>query len=279
MVVKKYTERIIFAAGGFALVLALWQIAALRTAHTMIIPFPAEVGRTLMSPGENLLGTGTLGTHLLTSISRVGTGFFAAAFTAIPLGIIAGRIRRLRLTLGPIVEFLLPISPLAWTPFTLILFRTETIASLFGNTFHYGLTGQIQLGMVAIVFYSTFFPIYINTAAGVKNIPRMYHETADINGCSLLQTFFWVDLPAILPSIFSGIKIGFGLGWRSIIGAEMLPGTTVGLGFILVYAYQLAEMHILGASLVLIGITGALGNAAISVLSAPIRRWNGESNQ
>ncbi|MGM0461521.1 MAG: ABC transporter permease [Fibrobacterota bacterium] len=276
MALTKHGERIIFGAVGTVIVLTLWQVAALRTAHTMILPFPAEVARTLLSPAEDLLGTGTLAKHLLASVSRVALGFCTAALTAVPLGIIAGRIRRLRLSLGPVVEFLLPISPLAWTPFTLIFFRTETIASLVGFPFHYGLTGQIQIGMVAIVFYSTFFPIYINTAAGVKNIPRMYHETAGINGCSLLQTFVWVDLPAILPSVFSGIKIGFGMGWRSIIGAEMLPGTTAGLGFLLTYAYQLAEMHILVASLVLIGVTGALGNTVLSAASIPIRRWHGE---
>ena len=153
-----------------------------------------------------------IGWNVLTSLGRVGIGFGAAALVGIPLGFLIGRFRFLADMAAPIVALLKPVSPLAWLPIGLLLFKAANPAAIY------------------VIFICSLWPMIVNTAVGVRQIPQDYLNVARVLNLSEWKVFTKILLPAVLPYMLTGVRLSIGVAWLVIVAAEMLTGG-VGIGF------------------------------------------------
>lgn len=255
--------------------LLLWYAAAMRIGQPWLLPSPALVGEQLLHPFRDHFGLGSLMRNTLVSLCRVGIGFFAAVVVAIPLGLLLGSIRALRTLFDPVVEILRPLCPIAWFPFAIAVFKLKTFPQLFGLSYTHTILDQVQLGMVFILFWGAFFPIFTNTLDGVSGVRRHYINLAQMLGAGRIQSYLHVRLPAAMPSITTGLRQGIGTCWFVIIAAEMLPGSDSGIGYLLIYAADLSAMDVVIAIMVIIGVTGALLNFTMTFTMRTFLRWHG----
>ncbi|MBM3314037.1 ABC transporter permease [candidate division WOR-3 bacterium] len=204
---------------------------------------------------------------------RVLLGFALAVLVAVPLGLVMGRIGFVRRLVGPFIEMFRPLCPIAWIPFAMAVFKTYSVVNLFGVRYSNTIFDVVQVGMLFILFYGAFFPILLNAVDGVLGVPETYVESAQVLGATRSQVFRKVALPAALPSVFTGLRVGLGTAWMVIVAAEMLPGSSAGIGYLIIYAYQLAEMDVLVTGMILIGAVGALLSWGISATSRPFVGW------
>ncbi|MGH8492963.1 MAG: nitrate ABC transporter permease [Moraxellaceae bacterium] len=153
-----------------------------------------------------------IGWNILRSLGRVGMGFGMAAVVGIPLGFMLGRFRFLNDMFSPIISLLRPVSPLAWLPIGLLVFKAAEPASIW------------------VIFISSIWPIIINTAVGVSQVPQDYLNVARVLNLSEWKIFTKILFPSVLPYLLTGIRLSIGVAWLVIVAAEMLTGG-VGLGF------------------------------------------------
>jgi len=179
--------------------IALWW-TAVAASGTIIIPSPWKV---VLGIAE-LAQQGTLLEHVAASLFRVGTGYLLAAALAIPLGILMGWFNGLFVALNPLTQILRPISPIAWIPLAIIWFGVGNLAPIF------------------LIFLSSFFPMALETTAGVHTIERQYIRAAENFGVSGLALFRQVVIPAALPQIIVGVRISLGVAWLVVVAAEMI---------------------------------------------------------
>jgi NitT/TauT family transport system permease protein len=191
----------------------------------------------------------------------------------VPLGLYVGRFALFQRLFSPIIEILRPLCPIAWIPFALAIFKTYTVADVFGVRYTTSIFGHIQLGMLFVIFYGGFFPIFLNTVHGVKSVKNIFIESALLLGASENQLFRKVIVPSALPAILTGLRVGLGISWMVIIAAEMLPGSDAGIGYLIMFSYELAEMHILIASMILIGLVGALLSYLVKLMADQTSFW------
>ena len=153
-----------------------------------------------------------IGWNILNSLKRVGIGFGLAALIGIPAGFILGRYRFLNDMAAPVISLLRPVSPLAWVPIGLLVFKAASPASIW------------------VIFISAIWPIIINTAMGVSQVPKDYLNVARVLNLSEWKVFTKILLPSALPYLLTGVRLSIGVAWLVIVAAEMLTGG-VGLGF------------------------------------------------
>jgi nitrate/nitrite transport system permease protein len=199
---------------GLALFAALWAAVAAITPN---LPGPAKTWASAVAlfsqpfyqNGPNDQG---IGWNILSSLTRVGMGFGLAAVIGIPLGFMIGRFRFLAAMTAPIVSLLRPVSPLAWLPIGLLVFKAANPAAIW------------------VIFISSIWPMIINTAAGVRQVPQDYLNVAKVLNLSEWKIFTKILFPAVLPYMLTGIRLSIGVAWLVIVAAEMLTGG-VGIGF------------------------------------------------
>lgn len=254
-------------------ILAIWEIFAIRIGNPALLPTVEAVLSCLLNPFGDILSTGNYVSHIITSGIRVIIGFAIAALIGVPLGLLAGRITLLDDLINPVIEFLRPLCPIAWIPFAMVMFKTYTIADMFGRHYTRSVFGEIQLGMLFVILYGGFFPIFVNTVYGVKSTKNQYIETARLLGCGEKKLFWKIILPSALPSILTGLRIGLGTAWMVIVAAEMLPGSEAGLGYILIYSYELADMDIMITCMILIGTVGSLLSYSLKLFADKTSTW------
>ncbi len=177
--------------------LVTWQAAVELFAHPFYVNGPNDQG---------------IGWNILRSLGRVGLGFGMAALVGIPLGFMLGRFRFLNDMFSPIISLLRPVSPLAWLPIGLLVFKAAEPASIW------------------VIFISSIWPIIINTAVGVSQVPQDYLNVARVLNLSEWKIFTKILFPSVLPYLLTGIRLSIGVAWLVIVAAEMLTGG-VGLGF------------------------------------------------
>ncbi len=267
--IKKYSVSVILPIA----VLIIWQVVALAVGNRALVPTVGAVVNRLLHPFADLLSIGNYLYHISASFIRVIMGFSFAVLVGIPLGLLAGRIFLLNRMINPVIEFLRPICPIAWIPFTMVIFKTYTVADLFGVHYTRSIFGDIQIGMLMIIFYGGFFPVFVNTVYGVTSVRNIYIESAQLLGCDKRRLFRKVILPSALPSILTGLRIGLGTAWMVIVAAEMLPGSEAGLGYLIMYSYELADMDIMMTSIILIGTIGALLSHGVKVIEDRTSTW------
>ncbi len=188
------------------------------------------------------------------SVKRVFVGYLMACFFGIFLGLVAAYFQRIGSTLKPIVELLRPIPPIAWIPLSIIFFGLGDNASYF------------------IVFLSSFFPIFTNTYFGASSLPQIYINIARTYEVNFQDYFFKILLKYSLPNIFTGLKIGVGMAWMSVIASELVSAQS-GLGYYIQINRLLLNMDRIIIGMFLIGIIGLIFNKLISIGEKRIISW------
>ncbi|NLX49019.1 MAG: ABC transporter permease [Methanospirillum sp.] len=220
------------------LFLVAWEIAAILIDNPFILPRIESVASVLATPFASILGTGSLVHNASVSLQRVLVGFLVGAALAIPLGIAMGRWEFVEELVNPLVQIFRPVPPLAWVPLALAWFR-------------------IGLGsMVFIIALGAFFPVLLNTLDGVRSVKRTWIEAAMTLGARERQLLVRVILPGALPTIWTGLRVAFGIAWMCVVAAEMMPGTSSGLGYLILYSYNFSQVQVIVAGMIVIGLIG-----------------------
>ena len=251
--------RAIALAISFPILLVLaWHFATSGRPGTLIPP-PAEVWLALRDLAVGGINddafSATLHLHVIASISRVFGGFGLALLVALPLGLLIGRIAIVRDILDPTLQLLRPVPVTAWLPLAMIIFGIGPRSAFF------------------LVFLGAFYPILINTVFGVRSVEPRLFEAASMLGCQGTAQFFRVVLPASLPSIFTGIRLGLGFAWVVIVVGEM-TGVQTGLGALIMDARQLSRTDIVISGMIVIGIVGFLSDQLASAVGRRLLSWS-----
>jgi len=246
---------------GFAvivLLLVIWEIAAQVIDNNYILPSLWAIADVLLHPAQPVLGGESLIANTLVSLKEVLTGFLCAAALAIPIGLIIGWSSEAQAYLNPAIQILRPIPPIAWMPFAIAWFGIGINSILF------------------IIALGAFFPILINTVDGVLGIRVRWIEVADMFHATTFEKMRTVIFPGSLPRIWTGLRVSFAIAWMCVVAAEMLPGTTAGLGFLIMYAYNLGQLDVIGAGMVVIGIIGLGADFLFRAGQARFFGWEGK---
>jgi nitrate/nitrite transport system permease protein len=189
-----------------------------------------------------------VGWNVLASLARVGAGFGMAAVIGIPAGFIIGRFAFLNAMASPIISLLRPVSPLAWLPIGLLLFKSANPAAIWAN------------------FICTIGPLVINTAVGVTRVPQDYLNVARVLNLSEWKVFTRVLFPAVLPYMLTGVRLSIGTAWLVIVAAEMLTGG-VGIGFWLWDEWNNLKVEHIVIAIFVIGVVGLLLEHALLAIA------------
>ncbi len=238
---------------GLGMLVLLWQLVAASNSNfpSPLVTWDAAVklfADPFYSNGPNDQG---IGWNILASLKRVALGFGLAAAAGIPLGFLIGRSRFLAGMVNPIVSLLRPVSPLAWLPIGLLVFKAANPAAIWA------------------IFICSIWPMIINTAVGVQRVPQDYMNVARVLNLSEWKIFTKILLPSVLPYMLTGVRLAIGTAWLVIVAAEMLTGG-VGIGFWVWDEWNnLNVPHILIA-IVVIGVVGLMLEQALVALARAV---------
>jgi nitrate/nitrite transport system permease protein len=238
---QQWALRILAPLAGFGLLIGIWALFTIKQGS---IPSPVETWNAAVklfadpfykkSPNDQGIGW-----NIWFSLQRVAMGFGLAAVVGIPVGFLIGRFKVLNQMFSPLIGLLKPVSPLAWLPIGLLVFKAANPAAIW------------------TIFICSIWPMVINTAAGVQRVPQDYLNVARVLNLSEWKIITRILLPAVLPHILTGVRLSIGTAWLVIVAAEMLTGG-VGIGFWLWDEWNNANIpHILIAIFV-IGAVGLL---------------------
>jgi NitT/TauT family transport system permease protein len=238
--------------------LAIWHFFTYGQKYSLIPP-PSDVALELYDLAFGGIYDDayscTLLTHLLASLSRVYGGFAIAAMVALPLGLLIGRVAVIRRVLDPTLQVLRPVPVTAWLPLSMIMFGLGPRSAFF------------------LVCLGAFYPILLNTIFGVRSVDPRLFEAASMLGCKDTAQFFRVVLPASLPAIFTGLRLGLGFAWVVIVVGEM-TGVQTGLGAIIMEARQLSRTEIVICGMIVIGVAGFISDRLVVMLGKRLLRWS-----
>jgi len=255
-VAQKVAAATIPPAIVLAALLGIWQLAFGGAGATL--PPPSKVWSDakdlILDPffvaGPQDIG---LGLRVLTSLQRVAVGFGLAAIVGILIGALIGQSMWAMRGLDPIFQVLRTVPPLAWLPLSLAAFRNGQPSAIF------------------VIFITAIWPIIINTAVGIRNIPQDYRNVARVLRLNHLEFFFKIMVPAAAPYIFTGLRIGIGLSWLAIVAAEMLTGG-VGIGFFIWDAWNSSRLSDIVVALVYIGVVGFVLDRLVGAVGSIVTR-------
>jgi len=239
---------------GIALFVAIWGVVSMSAPQ---LPSPAKTWTSALQvfsdpfyrKGPNDQG---IGWNVLMSLSRVGIGFGLAALVGIPLGFVLGRFAFANAMASPIISLLRPVSPLAWLPIGLMVFKAANPAAIW------------------VIFISSIWPMVINTAVGVQRVPQDYLNVARVLNLSEWKIVTKILFPAALPFVLTGVRLSIGVAWLVIVAAEMLTGG-VGIGFWVWDEWNNLNVEHILIAIFVVGIVGLLLEQAILLLA---RRFN-----
>ncbi len=232
------------------LLLVVWELLCSRPGAALPPPSKVvqETWELIVSPfydnGGNDVG---IAWQLLASLKRVAYGYSLAVLAGVGLGVLVGQSTWALRGLDPLFQVLRTISPLAWLPISLAAFRDSQPSAIF------------------VIFITSVWPIIINTAVGIRNIPQDYRNVAAVLQLNSYEFFRRIMVPAAAPYIFTGLRIGVGLSWLAIVAAEMLTGG-VGIGFFIWDAWNSSKLPDIVVALVYIGLVGFCLDRAIAAL-------------
>jgi nitrate/nitrite transport system permease protein len=238
------------------LILTVWQILCSRPGATL--PSPTKIwseARDLITDPFFVAGPQDigLGWRVLVSLQRVMIGYGFASVIGVMLGTIVGQSVWAMRGLDPIFQVLRTISPLAWLPISLAAFRDSQPSAIF------------------VIFITAVWPIIINTAVGIRNIPQDYRNVAAVLRLNHLEFFYKIMIPSAAPYIFTGLRIGIGLSWLAIVAAEMLTGG-VGIGFFIWDAWNSSRLSDIVVALIYIGLIGFVLDRIVAAIANFVTR-------
>ncbi|WP_425060076.1 Putative aliphatic sulfonates transport permease protein SsuC [Sporomusa carbonis] len=235
---------------AIAAFLGLWQLGAGYYTPEQL-PGPAKVLLGL----RELVDTGVLWEHIQVSLTRFAISYSLALITAIPLGLILGWHTYSLQALGPVIQILRPISPIAWFPLAVLWFGVGNAPAIF------------------IIFLSAFFPVLLSTISAVRKVDPVYLKVARNFGISRTMMFTRVVIPAAFPYIMIGLHIAIGVAWIHLVAGEML-GAQSGLGYLIVDSRNFLRTDWIIGGMLIVGIMGLLINTVIGWAERRInRKW------
>jgi nitrate/nitrite transport system permease protein len=253
---RPVAERVLPPLIVLALLLAVWQVLCSRAGASL--PPPSRVltdtWDLIAHPFYDNGGTDKgLFWHISASLQRVALGYSLAAFAGIALGTLVGQSTLAMRGLDPIFQVLRTVPPLAWLPLSLAAFRDGQPSAIF------------------VIFITSIWPIIINTAVGIRNIPQDYRNVSAVLRLNGLEFFSRIMIPSAAPYIFTGLRIGIGLSWLAIVAAEMLIGG-VGIGFFIWDAWNSSKISEIILALVYVGVIGFVLDRLVALLANIITR-------
>ena len=242
-----------------ALLIIWWAVTATGVIEPLFLPPPCAV----LQKGWLLATTGymdsTLWQHLSASLSRIGLGLGFAVLTAVPVGIAIGSNRIARGILDPLIEFYRPIPPLAYLPLIVIW------------------CGIGELSKVLLIYLAIFAPIAIATATGVRTVDPAKLRAAQSLGATRAQLIRHVILPSALPDILTGVRIGLGVGWSTLVAAELIAATS-GLGFMVQSAAQFLVTDVVVLGILVIALIAFAMEMGLRALQRKLVPWHGQTH-
>lgn len=238
----------------------LWEMSVrFGIADATILPAPTTVfarGVALAFGGE---GGGVLFAHIATSLYRALAAFGLAIAVAIPLGFALGVSPSLYAWVSPLISVLLPLPAVAWTPVMLVAF------------------GQGDATIITVCFLGAVFPVLYSTIQGVRSLSRESIWVVRSMGASRFNIFLRVMLPASLPALMSGLKLGMAHSWRTLVAAEMLAALSLGLGYMIFAARSYMDVATMFVGIICLAIIGMLIEHGIfgPIETRTIRKWHG----
>ncbi len=250
-------ELALFSAAGVVIFFGAWSLlAASGRVNALILPSPIDVLGTLVLLTHEKFANYTIQQHLASSMVRFLLGFVLAAAIGIPLGLAMGWFRCLDDIVAPLFEAVRFVAPIAWVPFAVLWFGT-------------GIGGP-----VLIIFAGAFPPCLINAYRGARHVDRYLIEAAQTLGASDWRIIVDVLLPASLPSIVAGLRISAGLGWQSLIGAELIV-VSAGIGYLMVQGQSNLKTAIVMSGMIAIGLVGVVIDVLLRFLERGVARGRG----
>ena len=235
------------------LLLALWEVLArIGAIDTRFFPAPSSIFATL----AQMFRSGELWTHASISLQRVGIGFVIGAVPGVVIGLAMGLFRPLRAVIQPLVDGTFPIPKIAVLPLFLMIF------------------GIGEESKYAIIATAVIYLVLINTAAGVKNIDRIYFDVGQNFHASRLMMFTDIALPGALPMIAAGLKLGMGVALLVIVAAEFV-GAKAGIGYLIWTSWQVFQVEKMYVGLVVIAVLGFASAILLNTLEKLLIPWKG----
>jgi NitT/TauT family transport system permease protein len=226
-----------------AALIATWWGAVIAT-HSVIFPTPWAV----LTGTLEMLDDGTLWRHIGASLMRVGAGFGLAVCVGVPLGLWMGWVGSAYRTLNPLFQILRPISPIAWIPIAILWFGVGDASPIY------------------LIFISSVFPMVVQTTVGVHTIEKRYLRAAENFDVSRRTLFRQVVIPAVLPQIIVGMRIGLGVAWLVVVAAEMIALRS-GLGYMIMDSRNAGNRYdLVIAGMIIIGLIGLSLDATMRIL-------------
>lgn len=249
---KKFEDLFIVSLIIPVVLIIMWQIAANKGAvNIQLFPSPLKIAQAFVKS----VGNGKLQENILISLQRVVIGYIYGAVLGIVIGIILGLSKKTYRLFSLVLEILRPIPIIAWVPVLIMIL------------------GIGELSKIIVIMIGSFWSIFLNTYDGIRNVDVKYLEVTNMFMKTRLETIFRVMLPASLPGIFTGLRIGIGSAWISVIGAELIA-SSAGLGYMISYSREMAQPANMYVAVFVIGIIGYLINALLKLIENKALKWN-----
>ena len=227
-------KSIISSLISFTVFFLVWAvIVSISGVSAQVFPDPITVFKAAWELTEN----GALFKHSVSSLYRVTVGFYLAAIFAIPLGIMIGRIEYLKLLLDPVIQFLRPISPLAWIPLAMLWFGIGDPPAIF------------------LIFLSSFFPLLLGTAIAVESINPIYFQVAANFNFSRYEMVRKMIIPVVIPEVLTTLRLTIAIAWLVVVAAEMIAVQS-GLGYLILDSRNALRMDFVMVGMITIGFIG-----------------------
>lgn len=250
-------QRSVISAVAVASALFVWFLASeLRLTNHLILPHPFTVAETLGDLVRDGYRESPLSEHILVSVARAVTAFVAAAATGIPIGLLMGMFPVFNAVLDPFVQFLRPLPKLALIPLVIVWF------------------GIGEFSKFLLIYLATFLTVVVSAAAAVMSVKQGRLRVAQALGLTRFQMFRHVIFPSVLPELFTGVRVGIGIGWTTLIAAEIIASSS-GLGWMVMNASEYLRTDVVMLGIILLGITGYFIDLCLVLTQRLAVHWMG----
>ena len=247
---------IISALTLLAILLVWWGVTAMQLISPLFLPAPQQVLKQLVSISTQGFMDATLGQHLAASLGRILVALLAAVVIGVPVGIAMGLNPTVRGILDPIIEIYRPVPPLAYLPLMVIWF------------------GIGETSKILLIYLAIFAPVTLVAAAGVRSVEQVRVRAAQALGANRWQVLWYVVLPNALPEILTGLRIGLGVGWSTLVAAELIAATR-GLGFMIQSAGEFLATDVVIAGISVIALIAFALELGLRALQRRLTPWHG----
>lgn len=254
-----FSRQITLSLGTLVVILAVWwTVAALQLISPLFLPAPGQVLQKLITiAGPQGFMDATLWQHLAASLARIVIALLAAVLLGVPVGIAMGLSPTIRGILDPIIELYRPVPPLAYLPLMVIWF------------------GIGETSKILLIYMAIFAPVAMSALAGVRSAQQVRVRAAQSLGASRAQVLWFVILPGALPEILTGLRIGLGVGWSTLVAAELIAATR-GLGFMVQSAGEFLATDVVLAGIAVIAVIAFILELGLRTLQRRLTPWHGE---